>query len=42
MPDHARDRRSLLLGERHEIGRKIATDVAIGCYKVRDPKAVKD
>jgi hypothetical protein len=42
MPGHARDRRSLLLGERQEIGRKITTDITIECYKVCDPKAVKD
>ena len=42
MPDHVRDCRSLLVGERQEIGRKITTDIAIECHKVCDPKAVKD
>jgi hypothetical protein len=37
-----RSRRSLLLGERKELRRKRANDIAIECRKVRDPEAVED
>ena len=42
MPDHERDCRSLLLGERQKLRRKIATDIPIECHKARDPDAVED
>ena len=42
MPDHERTCRPLLLGERQELRRKGARDVAIECYCVRDPEAVED
>ena len=40
--DHQRGRRSLLLGERQELRRKLAHHVAIECHKVRGPEAVED
>ena len=42
MPDHERDRRPLLLGERQELRCELAQSVAVECHKVRDPKAVED
>ena len=42
MPDHERSRRSLLLGERQELRRKLARHVAIERDAVRDPEAVED
>ena len=42
MPDHERDCRPLLLGERQKLRRKLAHRIAIECYKVRDPEAVED
>ena len=42
MPDHERDRRPLLLGERQKLRRKLAHDVAVECHKVRDPETVED
>ena len=42
MPDHERDCRSLLLGERQEVRRKIAQNVAVERHIVRDPEAVED
>ncbi len=42
MPDHERDRRSLLLGERQELRRKLAQRVAIERHIVRDPEAIED
>ena len=42
MPDHERNRRSLLLGERQELRRKLAHHVAVERDKVRDPEAVED
>ena len=42
MPDHQRDRRALLLGERQELRRKLAHDVAVERHVVRDPEAVEN
>ena len=42
MPDHERDGRPLLLGERQELRRKLAHHVAVERHKVRDPEAVED
>ena len=42
MPDHERDRRSLLLGERQELRRKLAHNVAVERYIVHRPKAQED
>ena len=42
MPDHQRDGRPLLLGERQELRRKLAHRVAIERDIVRDPEAVED
>ena len=42
MPDHERDRRSLLLGKRQELRRKLAHHVAVERHVVRDPEAVED
>ena len=42
MPDHERDGRSLLLGERQELRRKLAHHVAVERHGVRDPEAVED
>ena len=42
MPDHERDRRSLLFRERQELRRKLTHDVAVECHVVRDPEAVED
>ena len=42
MPNHERDRRSLLLGERQELRRKLAHNVAVERHIVRDPEAVED
>ena len=42
MPDHERDGRPLLLGERQKLRRKLAHHVAIECHIVRDPEAVED
>ena len=42
MPYHERDCRSLLLGEREELRRKLAHHVAIESYMVRDPETVED
>src|ERR1700732_1441159 len=42
MPDHQRSGRPLLLGECEEMGREIATDIAVEPYKLRDPEAVED
>ena len=37
-----RNRRSLFLGERQELSREIATDIAIERHIVRDPDAIED
>ena len=42
MPDHERDRRPLLLGERQELRRKLAHSVAVERHIVRDPEAVEN
>ena len=42
MPNHERDCRLLLLGERQELRRKLAHHVAVERHGVRDPKAVED
>ena len=42
MPDHERNGRPLLLGERQELRRKLAHHVAVERHKVRDPEAVED
>jgi len=42
MPNHERDCRPLLLRERQELRREIATDIAIECHKVRCPEGVED
>ena len=42
MPDHERHRRPLLLCERQELRRKIATSVAFEHHEVRSPEAVED
>ena len=42
MPDHERDCRPLLLGERQELRRKLAHHVAVERHIVRDPEAVED
>jgi hypothetical protein len=42
MPDHERDCRPLLLGERKELRRKLAHRVAVERNDVRDPEAVED
>ena len=42
MPDHERDCRPLLLGERQELRRKLAHSVAVERDIVRDPEAVED
>ena len=42
MPDHERDGRSLPLGERQEMGRPIATDIAVERHKIGGPEAIKD
>ena len=42
MPDHERDCRPLLLGERQELRRKLAHLVAIERHIVRDPEAIED
>ncbi len=42
MPNHERDYRLLLLGERQELRRKLARHVAVERHGVRDPKAVED
>ena len=42
MPNHERDGRPLLLGERQELRRKVARHVAVERHKVRDPEAVED
>ena len=42
MPNHERDCRPLLLRERQELRREIATGIAIECHKVRSPEGVKD
>ena len=42
MPDHERDCRPLLLGERQELRRKLARRVAVERDNVRDPEAVED
>ena len=42
MPDHERSCRSLLLGERQELRRKLAHNVAVERHDVRDPEAVED
>src|SRR5208282_777819 len=41
MPDHERDCRILLLGERQELRRKIARSVAVECSNVCDPETVE-
>ena len=42
MPDHERDCRPLLLGERQELRRKLAHHIAVERHIVRDPEAVED
>jgi hypothetical protein len=42
MPDHERDCRPLLLGERQELHRVFAQSVAAERYKAGDPEAVKN
>ncbi len=42
MPDHKRDCRPLLLGEREELRRQFARQIAIERYKARNPEAVQD
>ena len=42
MPDHERNCRTLLLGERQELRRKLAHDIAVERDVVRDPEAVED
>ena len=42
MPDHERDGRPLLLGERQKLRRKIANQIAVERHIVRDPEAVED
>ena len=42
MPDHARDCRPLLLGERKELRRKLAHHVAVERHITRGPEAVED
>src|ERR1700732_3587529 len=42
MPNHERDCRPLLLRQRQELRREIATDIAIECHKVRCPEGVED
>ena len=42
MPDHERDCRPLLLGERQELRRKLAQSVAVERDEARDPEAVED
>ena len=42
MPDHERDCRSLLLGERQELRCKLEHHVAVERDKVRNPEAVED
>ena len=42
MTDHERHCRPLLLGKGQELRRKFAHYVAVECYKLRDPEAVKD
>src|ERR1700758_1231392 len=42
MPNHELNYCSLLLGERQELCRKIAYDVAIECQIVRNPEAVEN
>ncbi len=42
MPNHERDCRPLLLRERQELRREIATDIAIECHMVRGPEGVED
>ena len=42
MPDHERNRGSLFLGKRQELGRKSRHHIAIECHEVCDPEAVED
>src|ERR1035437_1925252 len=42
MPNHERDWRPLLFGERQELRRKVAQRVAIECHKDRGTDAVED
>ena len=42
MPDHERSCRPLLLGERQELRRELAHQVAVERHEVRDPEAVED
>ena len=42
MPDHERGCRPLLLGERQELGRKLAHGVAVERHVAYDPEAVED
>ena len=42
MSNHERDCRPLLLRERQELRREIATDIAIGCQIVRCPEGPED
>ena len=42
MPNHKRNCRPLLLGERQELRRKLAHSVAVERDEVRDPKTVED
>ena len=42
MPNHERDCRCLLLGERQELRRKLAHRFAVERHEVRDPEAVED
>ena len=42
MPDHERDGRPFLLGERQELRRKLKRSIAVERHVVRDPEAVED
>src|SRR6516225_2311013 len=42
MPDHERDGRALLLGERKEMICQIAADIAVKNYIVRSPETIED
>ena len=42
MPNHERNGRPLLLGERQELRRKLAHHVAVERHIVRDPEAEED
>ena len=42
MPDQKRGCRTLLLGERQELRRKLAHNIAVECDVARDPEAVEN